>query len=263
MIKLIIMTLILLIVIPASAEIPHLINYQGKLADDEGRPIATSTSVTFSLYTSASGGAAIWYETQSVTPGTGGIFNVLLGSSKDLDVLDFDVPYYLGIKVGTDAEMTPRQKIASAGYAFRAEKSEESNKVAGYEVSSSPAANKILALDSSAKFPQSALDLNVYDSGWFACSDKGTYVKTHNLGTTKLLIMFYWASDSSGTDMSIIKGAIHHGLSDEYSGNIQSITPTTLTVQAGQNGCHASLDDEGRNILRHSGYYRVIAIALE
>ena len=34
--------------------------------------------------------------------------------------LAFDKAYYLGVKVGTDSEMTPRRELTSVGYAFRA-----------------------------------------------------------------------------------------------------------------------------------------------
>ncbi len=35
--------------------------------------------------------------------------------------LAFDVPYYLGVTVGTDGEMTPRHALSSSAYAFRAQ----------------------------------------------------------------------------------------------------------------------------------------------
>lgn len=101
------------------AEIPHLINYQGKLTDSGGQPITATKAITFRIYNVESGSTSLWQETQSVTINKG-VFNVLLGSVNDLN-LTFDVPYYLGIQVGGDAEMTPRQRITSSGYALRAE----------------------------------------------------------------------------------------------------------------------------------------------
>ena len=62
--------------------------------------------MTFSLYTVASGGTALWTEPQNVIV-SGGIYSVILGSVSTLTPLAFDVPYWLGVRVGSDAEMTP------------------------------------------------------------------------------------------------------------------------------------------------------------
>jgi hypothetical protein len=42
---------------------------------------------------------------------------------------------------------------------------------------------------------------NIYDSGWFPVSATTTYTKDHNLGTDKVLVSVYSATDSSGTGM--------------------------------------------------------------
>jgi hypothetical protein len=101
------------------AEIPHLINYQGRLTDSSGQPIDGARDITFRIFDSENGGIQLWEEAQTGVVVQKGIFSVLLGSVTNLN-LAFDIPYYLEIKVG-DEVMTPRQKIASAGYAFRAE----------------------------------------------------------------------------------------------------------------------------------------------
>jgi len=115
--------LCLLFLSPAFAQIPHLINYQGKLTDTGGNPVADGNhSVTFRIYDADAGGTLLWEETQS-TLIQKGIFSCLLGGVTNLD-LPFDEPYWLAVKVGNDEEMTPRQQITSAGYAIRAEKVE-------------------------------------------------------------------------------------------------------------------------------------------
>jgi len=111
------------------AQIPHLINYQGKLTDKDGDPVSDGNySVTFRIYDAADGGALLWEETQSILIQKG-LFSCLLGGVTNLD-LAFDKPYWLAIKVGSDSEMTPRQQIASAGYAMRAERAETSSRAA-------------------------------------------------------------------------------------------------------------------------------------
>jgi hypothetical protein len=102
------------------AQVPQLINYQGVMIDPStGLPVADDTySIIFSIYNVASGGSAIWTETQSVTT-SDGVYNVLLGSSTALTTTILSGPEkYLGIKVGSDLEMTPRKRIVSVAYAF-------------------------------------------------------------------------------------------------------------------------------------------------
>ena len=92
------------------------------MTDASDVPLEGSHDITFRIYDAESGGALLWEETQSVLIQSG-VFSILLGGTTDLD-LTFDNPYWLAIKVGSDSEMTPRQQIASAGYAIRAEKSD-------------------------------------------------------------------------------------------------------------------------------------------
>lgn len=102
-------------------EVPGLINYQGKLTDVLGIPVNAELEMAFSLYTEAAGGWAIWSESQDVTV-TDGVFNVLLGKASPLGT-DNISPYpsiYLGVRVGEDPEMMPRQEMASAAYALKA-----------------------------------------------------------------------------------------------------------------------------------------------
>jgi hypothetical protein len=102
---------------PVNAAIPYTINYQGYLTDAMGSPVNGTVSMTFSLYTVASGGTVLWTEPQNVIV-SGGIYSVILGSVSTLTPLAFDVPYWLGVKVGSDAEMTPRVQLTSVGYSF-------------------------------------------------------------------------------------------------------------------------------------------------
>jgi hypothetical protein len=114
--------LVLLLAISiGSAAIPYTINYQGYLTDNSGNPVNTNVSMTFKIYTTAAGGTALWTETQNNVSVNNGIYNVILGSVASLSTLAFDVPYFLGVAVGTDAEMTPRQPLTSVAYAFTAD----------------------------------------------------------------------------------------------------------------------------------------------
>jgi hypothetical protein len=104
----------------AFAAVPQTINYQGYLTDSGGSPVNGTVNMTFSLYTSPAGTVSpVWTEAQTGVAVTNGQYSVILGSITPL-AIPFDVPYYLGVTVGADAEMTPRQPLTSTGYAFRA-----------------------------------------------------------------------------------------------------------------------------------------------
>lgn len=105
----------------AQSAIPETINYQGYLTDSSGNPINTPRNMTFRIYTAASGGTALWTETHNDIQVNNGIYNVVLGSVVSMAALPFDVPYFLGMTVGTDTEMSPRQALTSVAYSLRAE----------------------------------------------------------------------------------------------------------------------------------------------
>lgn len=108
------------------AEVPHLINYQGKLVDkNSGSPITTQTPIEFHLYDANTGGNDLWGETANITPDTNGVFNHLLGSVVPLPAIEpSGDDLWLGVTVGSDSEMTPRQQIVTVGYAIAAEAAE-------------------------------------------------------------------------------------------------------------------------------------------
>ena len=110
--------LFILTVSSALAAIPQTINYQGYLTDPQGTPIDETVTVTFSIYPNTTEMSPLWTETQTVRV-TDGIFSVNLGNITPLS-LPFDTAYYLGVTVGSDSEMTPRQPLTSSPYAFRA-----------------------------------------------------------------------------------------------------------------------------------------------
>ncbi len=98
-------------------QIPKTMSYQGVLTDAGGAPVSDGDySLTFKLYEVASGGSAVWSETQTVAVSEG-IFNAILGSVSPLN-LAFDKPYWLGLAVAPGTELTPRTPLASAPYSL-------------------------------------------------------------------------------------------------------------------------------------------------
>ena len=103
----------------AQADVPKLINHQGYLTNATGSPVNASVSIVFTIYNAPNNGTALWTETRTVAVNKG-VFDVNLGETTPIN-LAFDVPYYLGVKVGNDAEMSPRQSLTSVSYAFRSD----------------------------------------------------------------------------------------------------------------------------------------------
>jgi len=102
-------------------QIPHKMNYQGYLTNAAGVPISGTVQMVFSIYNVSSGGSPLWTETHSVAVSQG-VYSVILGEGTIPNPINlpFDAPYYLGVHVEADPEMTPRKILTSVGYAFRA-----------------------------------------------------------------------------------------------------------------------------------------------
>ncbi|MCX5751276.1 MAG: hypothetical protein NT099_06385 [Candidatus Saganbacteria bacterium] len=121
MIKKIIWSLLILMCLGTMAwSIPGQISFQGVLKDAAGHSVNDNLSMVFTIYDAASGGSSLWTETQTVSI-EGGLYNVSLGAATPITATVFNgSTRYLGVKVSTDSEMTPRIALVSAPYAFRA-----------------------------------------------------------------------------------------------------------------------------------------------
>lgn len=102
------------------AAVPNTINYQGYLTNSAGTPVDGAVVMTFRLYGSASGGSALWTETQLSVTVANGVFSTALGAAIPLPPLPFDVPYWLTVAINADPEMSPRQAVRASPYAIRA-----------------------------------------------------------------------------------------------------------------------------------------------
>ena len=104
------------------ASVPQLINYQGFLRDavPPKNPVNGTFDITFTIYDDSTGGSIIWTETQIGVVVDVGNFRALLGSVTTLvDTVFNDTTRYLGVKVESDPEITPRARLVSTGYAYR------------------------------------------------------------------------------------------------------------------------------------------------
>jgi hypothetical protein len=103
--------------------VPLLINFQGELTDDTGAPLDGSYQMDFYIYNQATGGTALWNETQTVAV-SDGIYNVKLGAVAALSSTVFEGDsLYLEVIVESET-LSPRQQITSVAYAMKAKMAE-------------------------------------------------------------------------------------------------------------------------------------------
>lgn len=104
----------------AVADVPQMINYQGRLTDPGGAALDTTVSMEFTIYDDSTGGVPQWTEVHSAVSVTGGLFDVILGAITPMDDNVFsNSNRWLGITVGVDPEITPRTKLITVPYTFR------------------------------------------------------------------------------------------------------------------------------------------------
>ncbi|MDH5715212.1 MAG: hypothetical protein OEZ30_06590, partial [Candidatus Aminicenantes bacterium] len=131
------------------AQVPQLLNYQGRLTDDKGIPIITPTTLRFSLYqggdaATAGSGTLCYQEDASVTPDDNGVFSHLIGSGMvifgalDATVFQTADPVYLEITIdpaGANETLLPRKQIVTVGYSFKSELADDADTVDGQDAS--------------------------------------------------------------------------------------------------------------------------------
>src|ERR1700682_747641 len=66
----------------SSATVPRLVNFTGKTADAQGKPIAGIAGVTLAIYKDQYEGAPLWLKTQNVQADTKGNYTVQLGATR-------------------------------------------------------------------------------------------------------------------------------------------------------------------------------------
>ncbi len=111
--------------VTASAQAPNTIMYQGRLTNADGVPrTGTVADVRFRIYLADHDSFlnAIYFEmTTPIECDDNGVFTVELSPIENANTFSGGTRY-LGIKVGTDDEMTPYQKLASTLYSMSTEK---------------------------------------------------------------------------------------------------------------------------------------------
>lgn len=103
------------------AAIPKKLTIQGRL--DQGGSLADGNyAMVFKIYDQETGGTALWSESHTGSNKvavSNGFFKVVLGDLTAIN-LDFNVPYWLGITIEADSEISPRIELTSSSYAMKA-----------------------------------------------------------------------------------------------------------------------------------------------
>ena len=105
--------------------VPRILNYQGKLLDSTGVGITDTVSMTFSIYTTETGGTPIWSETRNVEV-IQGLFSVILGTVNPFPTtMDFSSQYFLEVSVNGET-FPARERLTASPYAIRSMYAEKS-----------------------------------------------------------------------------------------------------------------------------------------
>ncbi len=144
------------------------LSFQGRLTDSSGTPIVTAVNVVFKLWNDPTAGSQLYTTgTCSITPDSNGIFNTLIGNGcgAEIDgtVFTNNRDVYLEVAVGAQT-LTPRQQIATVGYALNSET------LQGYPASASATINTVPIMDGNGNIVLAQLNPSIV-----ATSSSGTF----------------------------------------------------------------------------------------
>ena len=114
---------------PLWAEVPQEMHYQGYLTNAVGDPVDCpdplqcdeSINITFRLYEGPDSDTSLWVETHVGVSIYQGVFHLKVGSETLLNSESLANARWMGISINGGDELSPRQKLSSAGFALRAE----------------------------------------------------------------------------------------------------------------------------------------------
>ncbi len=206
------------------AAIPQTISIQGRLMDSTGAVIPDGTyQVIFTIYTDSISSVAVWTSgVRSVTV-TDGLFSYLLGSAVPLtpNLLSTTIEHWLGIKVGSDPEMSPRIRLSSVVSAYRAL---QADSLTAGAISSSQILDNSLTQDDLAPGSVGPSELaafavqNVNIAPHAVTSDK---IEVGAVNSNKI-------ADSSIALIDLSSGAVPSAGSTILNGSTSNTAPTTI-----------------------------------
>lgn len=142
--------------IALAQDVPGVLNYQGRLLqnDSSQAPIDGTLTMVFRIHATPTGAAALWSESWPAVTVNSGIFSVLLGSNGSPltpAVFTGGDERYLEIEVNGET-LAPRQQLGAVGWAGQAENSSELDGLPATDwqrrvVTSCPPGSSIRAVD--------------------------------------------------------------------------------------------------------------------
>lgn len=126
--------LLLTLTVVMQGQTPRTINYQGRAKDQVGYLNGAKT-ITLKIYEQATGGGALFTETQSVNF-SNGVYTVVIGGTTPGGIpttIDFGKNYWLGVAIegfNNGQEITPRLQFHSAASSIRAIVADSANRAA-------------------------------------------------------------------------------------------------------------------------------------
>jgi hypothetical protein len=109
----------------AGAEVPRMIQYQGRLTDDAGSPLDTTVELKFRIYHDSTGGSVLWTEIHPAVTVTEGLFTAKLGSITPFGNSVFNgTQRWLAISIDGGAFLQPYSPIVSTAYSIGSQHSD-------------------------------------------------------------------------------------------------------------------------------------------
>jgi len=110
----------LLLAAPASAQVPHLLGYQGRLLRADGTAASGTAQVDFLVYAADTGGVPLWQEVQTLGL-SDGYYSTFLGLVSVPSESLFDgSARWLEVRIGSET-LSPRQQLGAVPYAATAQ----------------------------------------------------------------------------------------------------------------------------------------------
>lgn len=187
-------------------EVPHSINYQGRLVDDAGVPIDTTVDVTFRLYDDRYTGTMIWEQMHGSVLVEDGLFTANLSSFGGIASIFDGTERWLTVQIGDGLESDPRLRLTSVAYAYRSELAD----TAAYALASAGGSSNWTFTDN-VLYPSGPYGIAGY-SGTLIGSDKSGMVCLGQANTT----------GSSTTDAQL--ATVGGGGSNEARGSLTTVS---------------------------------------
>jgi formylglycine-generating enzyme required for sulfatase activity len=111
-----------LLALPLTAQIPNLINYQGRLTDAQGNPVTGNRTMAIRIYDSPTGGNMTYEETIGTVAVTNGIYGFRFGNEGEGIGAVLSGEDYLALSVNGTEEST-RTRLLAVPYALKARES--------------------------------------------------------------------------------------------------------------------------------------------